>query len=58
MLTSGVAQIDWQESQLKSQACVRRGVDADLDKLRRQYDGLESFLVQSASTAQRRPRRH
>ncbi|GAA5944527.1 hypothetical protein JCM3775_003284 [Rhodotorula graminis] len=37
--------IDWQESQLtQGKVCVRPGIDAELDKLRRRYAGLESFL--------------
>ncbi|GAA5854993.1 hypothetical protein JCM9279_005715 [Rhodotorula babjevae] len=37
--------IDWQESQLtQGKVCVRPGIDAELDKLRRRFAGLESFL--------------
>ncbi|GAA5820731.1 hypothetical protein JCM3770_005267 [Rhodotorula araucariae] len=37
--------IDWEESLLRQgKVCVRPGIDAELDELRRTYDGLPSFL--------------
>ncbi|BGP41924.1 hypothetical protein JCM10449v2_005921 [Rhodotorula kratochvilovae] len=37
--------IDWEESQLKQgKVCVRPGIDAELDALRRTYDGLPNLL--------------
>ncbi|GAA5864913.1 hypothetical protein JCM3774_004270 [Rhodotorula dairenensis] len=41
--------IDWAEGELQNgRVCVRSGVDASLDELRRKYNGLDSFLSQVA----------
>ncbi|GJN92911.1 hypothetical protein Rhopal_005953-T1 [Rhodotorula paludigena] len=48
-LGSMINNIDWEESNLKlGKVCVRSGIDASLDELRRQYNGLPSFLTEVA----------
>lgn len=43
-----ITQIDWEESQLQpGRICVKRGVNADLDDLRRTYAALPDLLVSS-----------
>jgi DNA mismatch repair protein MSH5 len=37
--------IDFQMSEDKHRTCVKQGVDATLDELKRQYDGIESMLT-------------
>jgi DNA mismatch repair protein MSH5 len=37
--------IDFEESKARHRSCVRAGVDGRLDELKRQYDGMTSFLT-------------
>ena len=45
-----MVQIDWQESQRERRIVIRYGVDAELDAVRRQFEGLPSMLARVADS--------
>lgn len=38
-------QVDWEESAISDRICVRHGVDEDLDKYKRIFNGIDPVLV-------------
>lgn len=38
--------IDFEQSKLRERYSIQSGIDADLDRLKRRYDGMESFLTE------------
>lgn len=45
--------IDFEKSKSRLRSCVRVGVDPELDKLKREYDGMNSFLTEAVTQMNR-----